>query len=137
MRTALALLTAAAAMSLAAPALATEPDAPVATASTTDAPLTTAEQIDAFIKSSPARAERKAEDDAVDGVVARDDRKPHGEVSVAVGTGGYRSVYARTDIPVGETGRISLAIETRAAAVSDAVGTAVPTGQARPTRSER
>ncbi|WP_296597985.1 hypothetical protein [Phenylobacterium sp.] len=111
MRTALALLAASAALALAAPALASEPDAPVATATKTEAPLTTAEQIDAFIKSSPARTQRQSADDAVDGVVARDDRKPHGEVSVAVGTGGYRSVYARTDIPVGETGRISLAVE--------------------------
>lgn len=111
MRRASALLAAVTAISTAAPAFATEPDAPVATASANDAALTTAEQIDAFIKSSPARTQRQSADDAVDGVVARDDRKPHGEVSVAVGTGGYRSVYARTDIPVGETGRISVAVE--------------------------
>jgi len=111
MRTALALLAASAALALAAPAFATETDAPVATASATQAPPTsTAEQIDAFIKSSPARVERQNADDAVDGVVARDDRKPHGEVSVAVGTGGYRSVYARTDLPVGENGRVSIAV---------------------------
>jgi hypothetical protein len=96
---------------VAAPALAAEPDAPVATASRAPPPMSTAEQIDAFIRSSPAQDARRAEDDAVDGVVGRDDGKPHGEVSVGVGTGGYRSIYGRTDIPVGKNGRVSLAFE--------------------------
>jgi len=107
MRTALAFAVAL----IAAPALAA--DEPVATASQTPAPsaapATTAEQIDAFIRSSPAvMLEAPGE---VDGVVGRDDRKVHGVVAVGVGTGGYRSVYVRTDIPVGETGRVSLAFE--------------------------
>lgn len=37
-------------------------------------------------------------------------RKPHGVVSVGVGSGGYRSAYARTDLPLGETGTLSLAV---------------------------
>jgi len=94
---------------IAAPAFAAEPDAPVATASTTPAPMSTAEQIDAYIKSSPVPDARR--DDAVDGVVPGEDRKPHGEVGVAVGTGGYRSVYGRTEIPVGKNGRVSLAFQ--------------------------
>ena len=92
---------------LATPALAG--DEPVATASRTPAPMTTGEQIDAYIKSAPA-LDAKAPGD-VDGVVARDDRKVHGMVSVGVGTGGYRSVYVETDMPVGENGRVRLAFE--------------------------
>jgi hypothetical protein len=86
-----------------------EADAPVATASQAPPPMSTAEQIDAFIKSSPLPDPRR--DAALDGVVASGDRRPHGEVGVAVGTGGYRSVYGRTDIPVGKNGRVSLAFE--------------------------
>jgi hypothetical protein len=96
---------------IAAPAFAAEPDAPVATAQPGSPPTSTAEQIDAFIKSSPAREARRAEDAVADGVVPGEDRKPHGEVGVAVGTGGYRSVYGRTEIPVGKNGRVSLAFE--------------------------
>lgn len=96
---------------IAAPALAAEPDAPVATAQPGAPPVSTAEQIDAFIKSSPARDARRADDAAVDGVIAGEDRKPHGEIGVGVGTGGYRSVYGRTEIPVGKNGRVSLAFE--------------------------
>ena len=97
---------------VAAPALAAEPDAPVATAPTTPASASTAEQIDAFIKSAPMPDARG--DDAPDGVVggvAGDARKPHGEVAVSVGTGGYRSIYGRTDIPVGKDGHVSLAFQ--------------------------
>jgi hypothetical protein len=98
---------------IAAPALAAEPDAPVATApaqAETAAPaISTAQQIDDFIKTSPMPDARG--DDVMDGVVPRDDGKPHGEIGVAVGTGGYRSVYGGTEIPVGKNGRVSLAFE--------------------------
>jgi len=107
MRIRLALLAA----MIAVPAFAAEPDAPVATAQPGSPPVSTAEQIDAFIKSSPAREARRAEDAVADGVVPGEDRKPHGEISVGVGTGGYRSVYGRTEIPVGKNGRVSLAFE--------------------------
>jgi hypothetical protein len=106
MRVALAFV----AVLVAGPALAA--DEPMATASPTPAPaaaVSTAQQIDDFIKTSPA-VDTKAADE-VDGVVARDDRKVHGVVEVGVGTGGYRSVYVRTDMPVGENGRVSLAFE--------------------------
>ena len=105
MRIALAL----AAALIASPALAA--DEPVATASRTPAPapMSTAEQIDAFIRSAPPVDTKAAGE--VDGVVARDDRKVHGMVEVGVGTGGYRSVYAQTDMPLGENGRLSLAFE--------------------------
>jgi hypothetical protein len=96
---------------IAAPALAADPDAPVATAQPGAPPASTADQIDAFIKSSPAREARREDDAVADGVVPGEDRQPHGEVSVAVGTGGYRSVYGRTEMPVGKNGRVSLAFE--------------------------
>ena len=97
---------------LATPAFAA--DEPVATASATPAPqaatsMTTAEQIDAYLKTSPT-LDAKAPGE-VHGVVARDDRKVHGVVSVGVGTGGYRSVYVETDMPVGVNGRVRLAFE--------------------------
>lgn len=98
---------------IATPALAAEPDAPVVTApvqAETAAPaVSTAQQIDDFIKTAPIPDARR--DEALDGVVPRDDGKPHGEISVAVGTGGYRSVYGRTELPVGKNGRVSLAFE--------------------------
>src|SRR5690349_20893215 len=102
MRLALALMTALAA----GPALAAEPapDAPVATAAA-GAPPTTADQVEAFIRSAPPPTVAEAQ--TVDGVVTGDDRKVHGVVSVGVGTYGYRSLYARSDMPVGETGRLS------------------------------
>ena len=76
-----------------------------------DGPLSTAEQIDAYLKSSPVL--ETDQPDAMDGVVpgARNDGKVHGEVAVGVGTGGYRSLYARADMPLGDTGRLSLSIE--------------------------
>lgn len=90
---------------IAGPALAA--DEPVATASGA-APPTVAEQIDAYLKTSPVL---QADDGQVQGVTARDDRKPHGVVQVGVGTGGYRSIYVRSDMPLGETGRLSVAFE--------------------------
>lgn len=96
---------------IAVPAFAAEPDAPVATAQPGSPPVSTADQIDAFIKSSPAREARREDDGAIDGVVPREDRRPHGEIGVGVGTGGYRSVYGRTEFPVGKNGRVSLAFQ--------------------------
>lgn len=110
-----------AALSVAAPALA-DTDAPMATAgatpdgaaaaqpppSTSDAPsLTVADQIDAFLRTSPARDVVTA--DGLSGVVR--DRRIHGEVAVGVGTHGYRSLYARADMPLGERGFLSIAVE--------------------------
>lgn len=93
---------------IAAPALAAEPpEAPMATAG---AGPSVAEQIDAYLRSSPVLEVEAA--DSVEGAVMRDpDRRPHGEVGVAIGTGGYRSVYARTEMPVGENAQVSLAFQ--------------------------
>lgn len=105
MRVRLALLAAL----IAGPALAAGTDAPVAAAPASAPTPSTAEQIDTFIKTSPARELRP--DEAVDGVVSTTDRQPHGEIGVGVGTNGYRSVYARTEMPLGANGRLALAFE--------------------------
>jgi hypothetical protein len=95
------------AAALAAPALAQ--DAPVATASASAAPMTTAEQIDNYLKASPAL---QLPPQGAAGVTSSEEpRKVHGEVEVAVGTGGYRSAYARADMPVGKNGVVSLAVQ--------------------------
>lgn len=40
----------------------------------------------------------------------RDDRKPHGEVSVGFGTGGYRDYGAAVSLPIGENGRLDVSV---------------------------
>ena len=87
--------------------LAAEPpadDQPQATAPSVGA----AEQIQAFIKSAPEPAVRG---EAPDGIIETvPDRRIHGEVEVAAGTHGYRSVYAETDGPLGDGGHFSMAV---------------------------
>ena len=66
--------------------------------------LTTDEQIDRWIAA-------RAVGDAPYGRVSRDtvdDGKAHGEVSVTVGTGGYRDYGVAVSGPIGENGRFSL-----------------------------
>lgn len=83
----------------------------VATASATPAPaaeLSTAAQIDQFIKSAPPPS---LGDQGVDGITPGEGRRQvHGEVAIAVGTGGYRSAYAMSLIPIGETGTLAIAV---------------------------
>lgn len=66
--------------------------------------LTTDQQIAQWL------AARSAADPAPldDPPVWRDDRQPHGEVSVGVGTGGYRDYAAAVSLPIGESGRLDL-----------------------------
>jgi len=87
---------------------------PMATApaGTTGAPPSTAasvaQQIDDYLKTSPAVALPR---DAASGVTSGEQpRRIHGTVDVAVGTGGYRSAYVRSDLPVGKTGTVSIAV---------------------------
>lgn len=88
----------------AAPAWASD-DAPVSTKPA----MTTAEQIDAYLRSAPPV---DAQDDGVAGItLTKPDRKPHGVAEVSIGTGGYRSFYARSDMPVGKTGTLSIAVQ--------------------------
>lgn len=66
--------------------------------------LTTDEQIDRWIatRSSDDRPYDRSRGESLD------DGLPHGEVSVSVGTGGYRDYGAAVSLPVGENGRLSL-----------------------------
>lgn len=66
--------------------------------------LSTDEQIDRWI------ATRSVEDTpyAQDRGEPLDDGLPHGEVSVSVGTDGYRDYGAAISLPIGERGRLSL-----------------------------
>lgn len=56
-------------------------------------------------------AARSPEPDAREGLAGwRDDRKPHGEISVGVGTGGYRDYAGWVSMPIGEKGRLDLSV---------------------------
>src|SRR4051812_7633388 len=66
-------------------------EAPVATSHT----VTVSQQIDAYLKSSPPV---DLDDGSVNGLTpGKPDRQAHGVAEVSVGTGGYRSFYARSD----------------------------------------
>ena len=65
--------------------------------------LTTAEQIDRWVSSRTASDAPFARDA---GPV--DDRKMHGFVSGAIGTGDYQAVATGVSLPLGETGRLDL-----------------------------
>jgi hypothetical protein len=39
------------------------------------------------------------------------ERRIHGMVAVGVGTGGYRQAYGQADIPLGDTGQLSIAVD--------------------------
>jgi hypothetical protein len=82
------------------------PTAPAATAPSV------ADQIDSYLKTSPAVTLPK---DGANGVTSGEEpRKVHGVVDVAVGSNGYRSAFVQSDIPVGKTGTLSIAVgETR------------------------
>ena len=84
-------------------------DAPTATA---PAGPGVADQIAAYLRDSPVV--RLPAQEAPGGVIGPLPRRAHGVVEVAVGSRGYRSVYVRSDLPIGETGTLSIAIgETR------------------------
>ncbi len=90
------------------PALAAEPvDAPMSTAGASGTPpMDTATQIERYLADAAAEPLRSG---------TASDREPgprkiHGEVSVSVGTGGYRSGYLTADIPVGERSTLGVAV---------------------------
>lgn len=72
-------------------------------------PMTTQEQIAAFLGQSPTTPwpDAAALDDREDAPA----RQVHGQVGVAVGTGGYRSAYMQGDIPIGRNGTLSLSVQ--------------------------
>ena len=99
------------AAALATPALAADPDT-VATAPAAGGSPTVAQQIDDYLKTSPALA---LPTEGAGGVTSGDEpRKAHGMFDVSVGSGGYRSAYVASEIPIGKTGSATIAVgETR------------------------
>lgn len=83
------------------------PQAPKPTPSL--APMTTDEQIAAFLRASPTTPWQAAE--RLDALSDAPVREIHGEAGVAVGTGGFRSAYVQSDIPVGRNGTLSLFVQ--------------------------
>ncbi|HEX3887023.1 MAG TPA: hypothetical protein VHW05_05960 [Phenylobacterium sp.] len=92
------------------------PAAPVATAPTVTAPaapaaaapLSTAEQIDNYLRTSPTTA---LPQDAAAGVTSSEaPRKIHGVVDVAAGSNGYRSAFVASELPVGKTASVTIAV---------------------------
>ena len=101
-----------AAAALLTPAFAMASDEVVATGRPAEAPPVagpSAEEILARLEAIPSRDDYP--EVAPPFTERRTDRKPHGSMSVAVGTGGYRSVAGDVVIPVGENGTVALAIE--------------------------
>ena len=98
-------------VNLAALAGAAQAQEAVATAPATAPPAAdpaTAAQIEHFIRASPMPS---LPDDGVDGVTPGEDpREAHGEVTVGVGSGGYRSVSAMSVIPVGAGGTVAVGV---------------------------
>ena len=80
---------------------------PVGAAAQTVQPheLTTDEQIARWLAARSAESEPGNESP-----IWRDDRKPHGEFSVGIGTGGYRDYGAAVSLPLGENGRLDLSL---------------------------
>lgn len=83
-------------------AVSTAPATPVPAAE-----VSTAAQIEQFIRSAPMP---DIEDETPNGITPGEKRQVHGEVSVGIGTGGYRSFSALSVIPVGETGTLAIAV---------------------------
>lgn len=85
-------------------------DAPVATAKGTSFP-STQQQIDAYLASPPPleRPARALGDG--EAPLFEDDGRIHGEVSLSVGTGGYRSGSVAAVIPLPRDGTLALAYE--------------------------
>jgi hypothetical protein len=67
-----------------------------------------AEQIDAYLRTSPTLALPKHGPAGV--TSGEEPRKVHGVVDLAVGSNGYRSAYVRSELPVGKTGTLSIAV---------------------------
>ncbi len=70
--------------------------------------LTTAEQIDQWVGQRDASAKPFSDTGSRDAWGRLDDRKMHGEVSAAIGTGDYTAWSGTVSIPVGETARVDL-----------------------------
>lgn len=69
--------------------------------------LSTEEQIDRWI-AQRTEAGASYDEDSEGPWLERDDRKIHGEVSAAIGTGDFSAYSASVSLPLGETGRLNL-----------------------------
>lgn len=85
----------------------------IAHAAPVDAPGTvislTPAQVEAAKEAAAERNMKAAASDLDTGVSS--DRRPHGEMGIAVGTGGYRSIYGSTVMPLGKDGALALSFE--------------------------
>jgi len=55
---------------------------------------------------------RQKDDQDQNGVIElQPDRRIHGEVGFGIGTGGYRDAFAAVNMPVGQSGRLGVAVE--------------------------
>ena len=79
---------------------------PVSSQTITPHGLTTDQQIDHWLAARTAEDRPFAEDRAP--WPMGDDRKVHGEVSAAIGTGDFTAYSATVSLPVGENGRVDL-----------------------------
>ncbi|MGR4864927.1 hypothetical protein [Caulobacter sp. LARHSG274] len=75
-------------------------------------PVTTQEQVAAWLAASPPieRVDNGPVGYSSGPADETAKRQVHGSMGVSVGTGGYRSAYASTLIPVGETGTLGIAV---------------------------
>ena len=78
---------------------------PVSSQTITAHDLTTQEQIDRWLSARTSTPTAFPEDV---GPFGRDDRKPHGEISAAIGTDDYSAYSMAVSLPIGETGRLNL-----------------------------
>lgn len=67
----------------------------------------TAAQIQRWLTDSPMNSDDR-DGQLLD--LRREDRQMHGEVGVAVGTGGYRSAYITSVMPLGDKGTLALSV---------------------------
>src|SRR5579862_1193272 len=81
-------------------------DAPVSTASRSTDDLAT------WLKDAPPVEQTGQDDVRADGAPVQADRKIHGEVGAAIGSGGYRSAYGIVNIPIGKNGEATVAVAT-------------------------
>lgn len=91
----------------------TAPAVPAVATPAASRPMTTDEQIAAYLATSPALA---PESDGPVGVTAagpaeEPKRQIHGSMGATIGSGGYRSGYVSTLIPLGENGTLGIAVE--------------------------
>jgi hypothetical protein len=93
---------------LAGAAMAADDGAPVATAS-----ASADEQIAQWMKDAPP-VDASGEDDGPRGCPAhaKADRKIHGEVGAAIGSGGYRSAYGVATMPIGDSSSVTVGVAT-------------------------